>query len=35
LTYAAGKTNKEAITELKFAMRIVKALSDNKEEGGH
>ena len=30
-----AQANKEKITELKFAMRIVKALSDNKEEGEH
>lgn len=31
----AAESNKATITELKFAMRLVKALSDNKEEGGH
>jgi hypothetical protein len=31
----AAESNKWAITELKFAMRIVKALSYNEEEGEH
>jgi post-segregation antitoxin (ccd killing protein) len=31
----AAESNKAIITELKFAMRLVKALSDNKEEEGH